>query len=292
MLTVNEHLRALYGEKVYKLALSAVTTCPNRDGRLGTRGCLFCGEEGAGSFAEPRAADVSEQIERAKRRIAKKTDARLFIAYFQSFTNTYAPIDYLERVFTEAILHPDVVILSIATRPDCLPPEVLSLLARLASIKPVWVELGLQTMHESTARHIRRGYPLSVYSEAVRALKAIGVTVVTHMILGLPGETPEMMAQTAAFIGNSGADGIKLQLLHVLEGTDLEEEYRSGAFRCLTLEEYLDCLEGCLSVLPREMVIHRLTGDGDKRRLLSPLWSADKKRVLNAIRRRFQAITG
>lgn len=284
-LSVNNFLQKEYGEKVYKLALSAVTTCPNRDGTKGVGGCIFCGEEGAGSFAQPPEPNITAQIEKAKQRIQSKTDARRFIAYFQSFTNTYAPVDCLERVFSEAISHPEVVILSIATRPDCLSAEVLSLLDRLNRIKPVWVELGLQTIHPETADYIRRGYPLSTYDRAVRALKRIGVTVITHMIIGLPGESPEMIAQTARYIGESGGDGIKLQLLHVLKGTDLEKDYLAGRFDCLSLESYTEILKSCLSVLPPEMVVHRITGDGDKKKLVAPLWSADKKRVLNHLRK-------
>lgn len=282
-MTLNEYLKKGFGTKVYKLALSAATTCPNRDGTVGKGGCIFCGEDGSGSFATPVNMSVTEQIETAKGRIKAKTDTEKFIAYFQSFTSTYAPIDYLERVFFEAISHPQVVVLSIATRPDCLPPEVLDLLARLNRIKPVWVELGLQTIHEETARYIRRGYPLSCYDTAVKNLNKIGVKVITHMIIGLPFETEEMIIETAEYIGKSGAQGIKLQLLHVLKGTDLEKDYSAGKFRCLTLEEYTNILIKCLKVLPQSMVVHRITGDGDKKKLTAPLWSGDKKKVLNYI---------
>ena len=280
---LNEYLKKEYGCKVYKLALSAVNTCPNRDGTTGFGGCIFCGEEGSGSFASPINLSITEQIENAKTRIKGKTNAKKFIAYFQSFTNTYAPINYLEKVFFEAISHPEVVILSIATRPDCLPAEVLELLKKLNKIKPVWVELGLQTIHEETAKYIRRGYPLSVYDNAVKNLKETGVKVITHMIIGLPNETKDMITETAKYIGESGSDGIKLQLLHVLKDTDLENDYLNGRFQCLSLEEYTEILKQCLSVLPPEMVVHRITGDGDKRKLVAPLWSADKKRVLNFI---------
>ncbi|MBR2040106.1 MAG: TIGR01212 family radical SAM protein [Clostridia bacterium] len=280
---LNEYLKKEYGCKVYKLALSAVTTCPNRDGTSGFGGCIFCGEEGSGSFASPVSLSISEQIETAKAKIKSKTDADKFIAYFQSFTNTYAPVEYLEKVFFEAISHPQVVILSIATRPDCLPDEVLALLERLNKIKPVWVELGLQTIHEKTAQYIRRGYPLSVYDDAVKKLKNIGINVITHMIIGLPFESEKMIIETADYIGRSGADGIKLQLLHVLKGTDLEKEYLVGKFETLSLERYTEILKKCLAVLPPNMVIHRITGDGDKKKLIAPLWSADKKKVLNYI---------
>ena len=282
-ISLNEYLKNQFGNKVYKLALSATTTCPNRDGTVGKGGCIFCGEEGSGSFAAPVTMSVTEQIETAKTRIKSKTNANKFIAYFQSFTGTYAPIDYLERIFFEAISHPEVVILSIATRPDCLPPEVLDLLARLNRIKPVWVELGLQTIHSETAKYRRRGYPLSCYDTAVRNLNKIGVNVITHMIIGLPYESEKMIVETAEYIGKSGAGGIKLQLLHVLKGTDLEKDYLAGKFRCLTLEEYTAILKKCLSVLPDGMVVHRITGDGDKKKLVAPLWSGDKKKVLNYI---------
>ena len=282
-ISLNEYLKNQFGTKVYRLALSATTTCPDRDGTLGKGGCIFCGEEGSGSFAAPVTMSVTEQIETAKTRIKSKTNANKFIAYFQSFTSTYAPIDYLERIFFEAISHPEVVVLSVATRPDCLPPEVLDLLARLNRIKPVWVELGLQTIHSETAKYIRRKYPLSCYDTAVRNLNKIGVNVITHMIIGLPYENEKMIVETAEYIGKSGVGGIKLQLLHVLKGTDLEKEYLKGKFRCLTLEEYTAILKKCLSVLPDGMVVHRITGDGDKKKLVAPLWSGDKKKVLNYI---------
>lgn len=284
--SLNAYLRETFGCKVYKLALSAGCTCPNRDGTLGTRGCIFC--SGSGEFAAPAVLPIAEQIVQAKRLVAAKArqDAR-FIAYFQDYTNTYAPTDTLKPLFTSAIDWPEVCALSIATRPDCLPQEILSLLSELQKKKPVWVELGLQTIHETTARYIRRGYPLSVFDNAVRQLKALDIHVVTHMILGLPGETPDMMVRTARYIGQSGADGIKLHLLHVLSGTDLAEEYAAGKFETMTLDAYISVLEECLRVLPREMVIHRMTGDGAKRSLIAPMWSADKKRVLNAINRRF-----
>ena len=279
--SLNAYLRETFGCKVYKLALSAGCTCPNRDGTIGTRGCIFC--SGSGEFAASASLSIPEQLAQAKRLVAAKAgpDAR-YIAYFQDFTNTYAPAEVLRPLFAAAIRQPEVCALSIATRPDCLPPEILSLLAELRAEKPVWVELGLQTIHASTAAYIRRGYPLSVYDEAVRALHVRGISVITHQILGLPGETPEMMVETARYIGRSGADGIKLHLLHVLTGTDLAADYAAGKFETLTLE-------ACLRVLPREMVIHRLTGDGAKRDLLAPGWSGDKKHVINEIRRRFLA---
>ena len=284
--SLNAYLRETFGCKVYKLALSAGCTCPNRDGTLGSRGCIFC--SGSGEFAASAAFPVSEQIAQAKQLVAAKAgpDAR-YIAYFQDYSNTYAPADTLKPLFLTAIDQSDICALSIATRPDCLPPDILALLSELRKKKPIWVELGLQTIHASTAQYIRRGYLLSVFDNAVRQLKALDIHVVAHMILGLPGETPEMMVQTARYIGQSGADGVKLHLLHVLAGTDLAADYAAGNFETMTLDAYLSVLEDCLRVLPRELVIHRMTGDGAKRSLIAPLWSADKKRVLNAINRRF-----
>lgn len=284
----NQAMRERFGCKVYKLALDGGMTCPNRDGTLDTRGCSFCSADGAGSFAAAYRTDITDQLAEAKRRVAAKIRGEVkYIAYFQSFTNTYAPPEVLESLFLPVLEQPDIAALSIGTRPDCLPEPVLQLLARLNRIKPVWVELGLQTIHPQTAKAIRRGYDLPVYDEAVRNLKAIGVEVIVHMILGLPGETPEMIRQTAEYIGRSGADGIKLQLLHVLEGTDLAEDYRVGKFAVLSLEDYIAILERCIRSLPPEMIIHRLTGDGAKKHLLAPLWSGDKKRVLNTIRAAF-----
>ncbi len=280
-------MREKFGEKVYKLALEGGFTCPNRDGTLGTKGCIFC-LGGSGDFAEKPCENIFLQIEKAKARVAAKNPSGKYIAYFQSYTNTYGPVEKMRALFTEAISHPDVVALSIGTRPDCLPDEVLELLSELNKIKPVWVELGLQTVHEKTAEYIRRGYPLCVFDSAVKRLKKAGIYIIVHMIIGLPGETSEMIAKTAEYIGKSGADGIKLQLLHVLEGTDLAEDYASGKFKTLELEEYISVLEECVRRIPPEMSVHRLTGDGSKKYLLAPLWSADKKRVLNAINAAFR----
>jgi len=284
--SLNAALRERFGEKVYKLALDGGFTCPTRDGSLDTRGCIFCAG-GSGAFAEPVGSDVHAAIERAKERVADK-GGKKYIAYYQSYTGTYAPIARLNQLYTETIMHPDIVALSIGTRPDCLSDEVVSLLRELNRVKPVWVELGLQTVHESTAKYIRRGYPLRVFDDAVVRLHEAGITVIVHMILGLPGETPQMMEETARYIGRSGADGIKIQLLHVLEGTDLAEDYRKGLFSVLTLEEYIRVLEQCVETIPADMVIHRLTGDGAKRELIAPQWSADKKHVLNAINQVFE----
>ena len=284
--SLNDEMREKFGEKVYKLALEGGFTCPNRDGKIGTKGCIFC-LGGSGDFAEKTCGSVAEQIEHAKKLVEHKNPSGKYIAYFQSFTNTYAPVERLEKLFTEAITHPDICALSIGTRPDCLPDETVELLSRLNKIKPVWVELGLQTIHPKTAEYIRRGYPLSVFDSAVECLKRAGIYVVVHMIIGLPGETPEEIAETAEYIGKSGADGIKLQLLHVLSGTDLAADYEAGKFKTLELDEYIEILEECIRRIPKTMTVHRLTGDGSKKSLVAPLWSADKKRVLNAINSAF-----
>ena len=277
----NEYLSDTFGCKVYKLALQSGAYCPNRDGTKGNRGCIFCSESGSGEFAEAKYGSVYEQIERAKSRVAGKIKNGKYIAYFQNYSATYAPIKTLEELFLDAINHPDIVALDIATRPDCLGDEVLALLEDLVKIKPVFVELGLQTIHTKTAEYIRRGYDLSVYEKAVANLKKIGVNVVTHMIIGLPFEDEEMILKTADYIGKSGADGIKFHLLHILKGTDLEKEYEKGNVKVLSLEEYAAILKKCIAVIPKGMVVHRITGDGDKKALVAPLWSADKKRVLN-----------
>ena len=284
--SLNTALRERFGQKLYKLALDGGFTCPTRDGSLDSRGCIFCAG-GSGDFAIPVGEDPEEAIETAKTVVAGKGAAK-YIAYYQSYTGTYAPVERLERLYRRTIRHPDIAVLSVATRPDCLAEEVLELLAALNREKPVWIELGLQTIHPGTAAYIRRGYPLAVFDEAVRRLRERGIETIVHMILGLPGETPEMMAETARYIGESGAQGIKLQLLHVPEGTDLAADYRAGRFRVMTLEEYIAALEACIESIPPEMTVHRLTGDGAKRSLIAPAWSADKKTVLNAINRAFE----
>ena len=282
---LNDYLRERFGRKVYKLSLRGVSSCPNRDGTVGTRGCIFCSDTGSGEFAAC-GDSIAAQLADAKRRVADKVppDAG-YIAYFQSFTNTYAPVEVLRPLFAAAIEPEDVVALSIATRPDCLGNEVLDLLAELNQTKPVWVELGLQTIHPATARYIRRGYDLGVFDAAVQKLKARGMEVIVHQIIGLPGETEEMVYATADHIAHSGAGGVKFHLLHVLRGTDLAADYEAGQFQTLQMEDYFRLLCACIERLPPEMVIHRLTGDGAKRDLIAPLWSADKKRVLNALRR-------
>ena len=281
---LNQYLRQRFGRKVYKLSLSTGCTCPNRDGTLGTRGCIFC--DGAGAFAE--AGPIPQQLAAAKARVAAKAgpDAG-YIAYFQSFTKTYAPAQTLRPLFEGAIAPEEVVGLSIATRPDCLGEDILALLADLAAKKPLWVELGLQTVHPDSAQWIRRGYDLPVFEGAVQKLHAIGAQVVVHQILGLPGETLADMAATARYIGSLGVHGVKFHLLHVIRGTDLEAEWRCGRVPELSLEQYTEALAACLRQMPPETVIHRLTGDGAKRDLLAPLWTGDKKRVLNSITRAF-----
>ncbi len=279
--SLNEHYKEQFGCKVYKLAVDAGFTCPNRDGSIGTRGCVFCSEEGSGEFAQKPCGSISEQLERAKERVRNKVRGGKYIAYFQAFSNTYGPIDKLEKLYLEAMAVEDVVGLSIATRPDCIDDEVIKLLSRLNAIKPIYVELGLQTVHEKTITYIRRGYENAVYFDVVKKLNAAGINVVTHVIIGLPGETAQMAVETTRQAVLAGTNGIKFHLLHVLRGTDLERDYESGYFRCLELEEYGQILKQCLSVLPEDIVVHRITGDAAKRDLVAPLWSAHKKRVLN-----------
>lgn len=285
--SLNEYLRNTFGEKVYKISLNGGMTCPNRDGTLSSKGCIFCSKGGSGEFSADKLLSVTEQIEQAKQRIKTKTDCKRFIAYFQPFTNTYADVSYLHKIFYEAIENPDIAVLSIATRPDCLGKDVLLLIDELNKIKPVWVELGLQTIHKKTSDYIRRCYELEVYNDAVNALKKIDVTVITHIILGLPFETKEMMLESVKYAGER-SNGIKLQLLHVLKDTDLLTDYKKGLLKTLSMEEYIDILCDCIEILPKDVVIHRLTGDGDKKLLVSPLWSADKKRVLNSINKAFK----
>ncbi|MCR5357075.1 MAG: TIGR01212 family radical SAM protein [Lachnospiraceae bacterium] len=284
--TVNSYLKEKYGKKLYKVSINAGLTCPNRDGTLGSRGCIFCSGSGSGDFAEDPKLTVTEQIELGKKRVSAKLPGDNFgyIAYFQAFTNTYGPVEKLESLYMEAARHNDVDIISIATRPDCLQDDILKLISGINDIKPVWIELGLQTIHEKTAKYIRRGYPLSVYDEAVLKLRECGIETIVHVILGLPGETKEDMLNTVKYVGDSGVQGIKLQLLHVLKGTDLAEEYRMGKFSCLTLDEYADLIHDSLEILPEDIVIHRMTGDGDKKLLIAPEWSKDKKRVLNRLK--------
>lgn len=278
--TLNDHYRSLFGCKVYKLSIDAGFTCPNRDGTCGNRGCIFCSAEGSGEFAE-KGNSISQQLERAKTRVLSKNPGGKFIAYFQSFTNTYGPPEILRQRYMEAIAPEEIVGLAIGTRPDCLGDEVLEVLKEINAIKPVSVELGLQTTHLPSVRYIRRGYGNAVYFSGVKRLKDAGLEAVTHIILGLPGETPEIAARTTRDAVAAGTDGVKFHLLHVLRGTDLEKDYLERKFECLSLEEYALWLKTCLAQLPEKTVVHRITGDGAKRNLVAPLWSGDKKRVLN-----------
>ena len=281
-------LQERFHEKVYKLSLNGGMTCPNRDGTLGTRGCIFCSAGGSGDFAADRLLSVTKQIEQQKAMITQKRPVHKFIAYFQAYTNTYAPVPYLEKLFREAICHPDIVALSIGTRPDCLGDDVLDLLDRLNRIKPVWVELGLQTIHEDTARYIRRGYALDCFEKAVKDLRARSLEVIVHTILGLPGEDRERTLQTIRYLNGQPIQGIKLQLLHVLKGTDLALDYERGLFETLTMESYLTLLIACLERLSPDIVVHRLTGDGPKDLLIAPVWSSAKRTVLNELHRRMK----
>lgn len=283
--TLNSYLKEKFGCKVYKISLDCGFTCPNRDGTLGYGGCIFCSEGGSGDFAESRSMSVTEQIEAGKEKVKNKIKSGKYIAYFQAFTNTYADVNTLEKLYTEAINHPDIVALSVATRPDCLEQEKVELLGRLNKIKPIFVELGLQTVNEETAKYIRRGYTLDVYDDAVERLHEQGINVVTHIIIGLPYETKEDMLSSVKYVCKV-TDGIKLQLLHILKGTDLAKDYCEHKFEVLTLEEYTDIIAECVKIIPENVVIHRLTGDGAKKDLIAPLWSANKKKVLNTINKR------
>lgn len=293
----NYYLKTRFGEKVYKLSLNAGLSCPNRDGTLGTGGCIFCSEGGSGDFTPPSVLPITEQINKAKQLFIpsilggshiKKTKqiGSKYIAYFQAFTNTYGPIDYLRQIFHEAITHPDIVALSIATRPDCLGPDILKLLSELNQIKPVWVELGLQTIHEETTSFIRRAYPLSTFQEAVDQLHSIGIDIIVHIIIGLPGETKKNLLETIEYLGRLPIQGVKLQLLHILKNTDLEPYLNH--LSVLTKDEYLDLLICCIERLPASIVIHRVTGDGPRNLLLAPLWSTDKKGVLNSLHKKMK----
>lgn len=281
--SLDYEMKQRFGEKVYRLSLNGGMTCPNRDGTAGTGGCIFCSAGGSGDFAAPAVLPISEQLRMQKELIAKKRPVHKYIAYFQAYTNTYAPVEYLERIFLEAISDPEVVALSIATRPDCLGDEVLALLHRLNRIKPVWVELGLQTIHEDTARFIRRGYPLSCFAAAVTQLRAIGIEVIVHVILGLPGEDCDAMLQTCNYLNTCDIQGIKLQLLHILKHTDLATYYTETGFPVMTQEAYITLLIDCMEQLSPKIVIHRLTGDGPGALLIAPLWSQSKRAVLNSL---------
>lgn len=286
--SLDYYLKQTYGEKLYKIALDGGMTCPNRDGTLGARGCIFCSAGGSGDFAGDRRTSITEQIEAGKAQSIRKHNGSSYIAYFQAYTNTYAPVSYLRSVFTEAINHPDIRILSIATRPDCLNDDVLALLAELNKKKPVWVELGLQTIHEETAQFIRRGYKLPVFEDALRKLRKIGITVIVHTILCLPGESREMMLDTIRYLNTQDIQGIKLQLLHILKHTDLADYYEKHPFYLPSREEYYELLGMCICNLRPDIVIHRLTGDGPRKLLIAPLWTGNKRQVLNGMQRYFK----
>lgn len=276
-------LRERFGEKVYKVTLNGGMSCPNRDGKLGTRGCIFCSAGGSGDFAADSSLSITEQIDRQISILSAKRPIHKYIAYFQAFTNTYAPVEYLEKIFTEALSHPGIAALSIGTRPDCLGKDVITLLSRLNRQKPVWVELGLQTIHEKTAAYIRRGYPLSCFEDAVKRLRSEDIEVIVHTILGLPGESTQDILNTMEYLNHQDIQGIKLQLLHVLRGTDLASDYEKGLFCTYERDEYISLVISCLEHLRPDMVIHRITGDGPKDLLISPLWASRKREVLNLL---------
>lgn len=286
--SLNYHLRKTYGEKLYKISLDGGMTCPNRDGTLGTRGCIFCSKGGSGDFAASKTLSITEQIETGKQQAARKYTGNSYIAYFQAYTNTYAPAAYLRQIFTEAIQNPNIRILSIATRPDCLGPDVISLLKELAAIKPIWVELGLQTIHEDTARFIRRGYDLPVFERAIHDLRNAGITVIVHTILGLPGENRKQMLQTVNYLNTQDIQGIKFQLLHILKDTDLADYYERHPFPLPDMEAYFSILAEQLTHLRPDIVVHRLTGDGPKQLLIAPLWTGNKRQVLNQMQAYFK----
>lgn len=279
--SLDYHLKQRFGHKVYKLSLNGGMTCPNRDGTLGTRGCIFCSEGGSGDFASNPQLSIKEQLDKARGLVSQKYSGTSYIAYFQAYTNTYAPCSYLRKIFTEAIRSPYIRALSIATRPDCLGRDVLNLLNELNHIKPVWIELGLQTVHEDTARFIRRGYNLEIFEEALSSLRVRGIETIVHVILGLPGEDTEQMLDTIRFLNECDIQGIKLQLLHILKGTDLADYFNARHFHVLSMNEYFYIIGRCIASLRPDIVIHRLTGDAPKSLLIAPSWSANKRQVLN-----------
>lgn len=313
--SVDSYIEETYGYKMFKLALNGGMTCPNRDGKVGNRGCIFCSQGGSGDFAANVNLSITEQIEEAKTLISAKVNRSIrigddsydlsdtptvcdlnavsvdkpkYIAYFQAYTNTYAPVEYLRNIFYEAINNPCIAILSIATRPDCLPDEVIDLLRELNQIKPVWIELGLQTIHDSTAKFIRRGYKLNVFEKAITKLNSIGVNIIVHMIIGLPGEDKVMLEESMRYLSKQPIHGVKLQLLHVLQNTLLVNYLPS--LKILTLDEYTDLVIRCIEILPQEIVIHRITGDGPKGTLIAPTWSKDKKTVINTINHKMKEL--
>ena len=302
MISASDFYKSIYGCKVYKLSLDAGCTCPTRDGTKGTRGCIFCSARGSGDFAGDASESIARQAEKAKELVASKARGRSgtaecrYIAYFQNFTSTYGDTAVLASKYREALAVPDVAGIAIATRPDCISDDILAEIAALAEQYPfVSIELGLQSSKTATARYIRRGYENAVYEDAVRRIRKASprIHIVTHVIFGLPGETEDDMLKTVRYVARSpfAADGIKFTVLHVLEGTDLAEEWRAGRVTCMSQDAYFAVLKEALSLLPENMVVHRLTGDGPKKLLLAPLWTADKKRVLNEIRNSFYSVT-
>ena len=281
--SLDQYLKERFHEKVYKISLNGGMTCPNRDGTLGTKGCIFCSEGGSGDFASSPDLSIAEQIQEGKKLLQNKTDSKKFIAYLQALTNTYAPCDYLEKIYTEAMSFEEIVALSIGTRPDCISDETLALLKRLNSQKPVIIELGLQTIHEKTAAFLRRGYPLSTFEDCVYRLTDANIEIVVHLILGLPEETQEMMLETIQYINTLPIKGVKLSMLHILKGTDLAQIYEEHPFFTFDLESYTDFILLCIKNLRKDIVIHRLTGDGPKELLIAPLFSLNKRLVLNTI---------
>ena len=286
--SLDAYCKKRYGSKVYKIALDAGLTCPNRDGTLGNRGCIFCSAGGSGDFAVKPMNSVARQLQEGQAMFGKKKTGNLFIAYFQAYTNTYGKLEYLAEIYEEALKQPQIVGISIATRPDCLPKEVLDLLVTLKNKYPekdIWVELGLQTIHDTTAAYIRRGYKLEIFDAAVANLKALGIPVIVHVILGLPGETTEMVLETIQYLNHLAIFGIKLQLLHVLKDTDLADDYFAGKFETLSKDDYMSLLITCLKNLSPDIVIHRLTGDGPKDLLIAPTWSLYKRDFFNTLHR-------
>lgn len=300
IITLSDYLKRQFGQKVYKIALSSGCTCPNRDGTIGTGGCTFCSAGGSGEFAMGFAADgarLNRAIEEAEKRVSRKfpknlpPEKRKFIAYFQSYTNTYGDTERLYHLYRTVLDRPGIVALSVGTRPDCLEDDKIDMLRKLNDVKPVWVELGLQTMHDRTAERLRRGYPTAVFTESYHRLKEAGLTVIVHVILGLPGESREDMLETVRYLAalHPRLDGIKLQMLNILEGSRLAEEYKRRPFPQMTMEEYCDLVVDCLKLLPKGVVVHRMTGDGPRKLLISPKWVTDKKRVMNTLRKKIAA---
>lgn len=281
--SLNYFLREKFGQKVFKISLDGGFSCPNRDGKVSTGGCIFCSERGSGDYAGSRCSSITEQFNDIKKVMEKKWKNGKYIAYFQAYTNTYAPVEVLRKKYEEALAQEDVVALAIATRPDCLPPEVLELLEEMNKRVYTWVELGLQTSNDDTAKLINRGYKLSVFEEAVKNLRARGIDVVVHTIFGLPGESKEDMLRTIDYVAHKDVQGIKLHLLHLMENTPLVKLYEENKLEFLSQEEYVDLICKSIGRLPQNMVVHRLTGDAPRHSLIGPMWSLKKWEILNSI---------